>query len=104
METGKILKNFNAKDGRNVILRTPRWEDLDDFVELINSLVEEEAEILVTQKFTKEAEAEWLHRALSRLEKDELFFLIAEVEKKAVASSDFQIQGEDAEHLSLIHI
>ncbi|HEX9261156.1 MAG TPA: GNAT family N-acetyltransferase [Candidatus Bathyarchaeia archaeon] len=104
METGKILKNFNAKDGRNVILRTPRWEDLDDLMELINSLVEEEAEILVTQKFTREAEAEWLHRALSRLEKDELFFLVAEVEKKAVASSDFQIQGEDAEHVGEIGI
>ena len=99
MEAGKVLKNFNARDGQNVILRTPRMEDLDDLTELINSLVEEEAEILVTQKFTREAEAEWLRRALSRLERDELFFLVAEVDKKAVASSDFQIQGEDAEHV-----
>jgi hypothetical protein len=29
MKTGKILKTFNAKDGRNVILRTPKWKDLD---------------------------------------------------------------------------
>jgi RimJ/RimL family protein N-acetyltransferase len=98
LKTGQILKKFNAKDGRNVILRTPRWRDLDDLLELINSLVDEKAEIYITEKFTREAEAEWLLRVLSRLEKDELFFLVAEVDKKVVASSDFRVQGGDEEH------
>lgn len=104
METGKILKDFTARDGRKVILRTPRWEDLDDLLELINSLVDEKAEILVTQKFTLEAEGEWLHRALSMLEKGELFFLVAEVDKKVVASSDFLIRGGDEERVGEIGI
>jgi RimJ/RimL family protein N-acetyltransferase len=104
LESGKILRNFTAKDGRDVALRTPRWEDLDDLMELINSLVDEEADILVTQRFTREAEAEWLHDALSRLEKDEHFFLVAEVDKKVIASSDFLIQGEKAEHIGVIGI
>ena len=99
MKTGRILKRFNAKDGRNVILRTPIWRDLDDLLELINSLVDEKADILVSQKFTREAEAEWLLKVLSRLMKDELFFLVAEVDKKAVASSDFQVQGGTDEHI-----
>ena len=98
MEAGKILKRFNAKDGRNVLLRTPRWRDLDDLLELINSLVDEKAEIYITQKPTREAEAEWLLKVLSRLEKDEQFFLVAEVGKKVVASSDFQVKGGDEEH------
>jgi hypothetical protein len=55
LEAGKILKNFTAKDGRNVVLRTPRSEDLDDLLGLINSLVDEKADIYVTQKFTREA-------------------------------------------------
>ncbi len=93
MKTGQILKRFNAKDGRKVVLRTPRWRDLDNLLELINSLVDEKADILVTQKFTRESEAEWLLRVLSRLKKDEQFFLVAEIDKKIVASSDFQIQG-----------
>ena len=97
MKTGKILKRFNSEDGRNVVLRTPKWEDLDDFLELINSLVEEKADILVTQKFTREAEAEWLLSSLSRLEKDEQFFLAAEVDKKVVALSDFQVKSGDEE-------
>jgi RimJ/RimL family protein N-acetyltransferase len=98
LKTGEILKKFNAKDGRNVILRTPRWRDLDDLLELINSLVDEKAEIYITQKFTREAEAEWLLRVLSRLEKDEQFFLVAEVDKRVVALSDFQVKGGDEEH------
>ena len=105
MKTGKILKRFNAKDGRNVVLRTPKWEDLDDCLELINSLVEEKADILVTQKLTRETEAEWLLTTLSRLEKDEQFFLAAEVDKKAVALSDFQVKSGDAEqHIGAIGI
>lgn len=104
METGKILKSFTARDGRNVVLRTPRWEDLDDLLELINSLVEEKAEILVTQKFTREAEADWLRGALSRLESNELFFLVAEVDEMVVASSDFQIRGVDDGRVGAIGI
>jgi RimJ/RimL family protein N-acetyltransferase len=97
LKTRKIFRRFNTKDGRNVVLRTPRWRDLDDLLELINSLVEEEAEIYITQKFTREAEAEWLLKVLSRLEKDEQFFLVAEVDKKVVALSDFQIKDGDEE-------
>jgi RimJ/RimL family protein N-acetyltransferase len=104
LKTGEILKKFNAKDGRNVVLRTPRWEDLDDLLELINSLVEEKADILATQKLMREAEAEWLLKTLSRLEKDEQFILVAEVDKKVVASSDFQIQGGTDEHIGAMGI
>ena len=98
MEAGKTLRKFSAEDGQNVVLRTPRWKDVDDLLELINSLVDEKAEIYITQKFTREKEAEWLLKALSRLEKDEQFFLVAEVNKKVVASSDFQIKSGDQEH------
>jgi hypothetical protein len=71
LKTGEILKKFSIKDGRNVVLRTPKGEDLDDLLELINSLVDEKAEIYITEKFTRKAEAEWLLKVLSRLEKNE---------------------------------
>ena len=99
MKTGKILKRFNAKNGRTVVLRTPKWEDSDDLLELINSLVDEKAEIYITQKFTAEAEAEWLLKVLSRLEKDEQFLLVAEIDKKVVACSDFQVRGGTDERI-----
>jgi hypothetical protein len=48
LKTGKTIKIIIAKDHRKVLLRTPRIEDVDDLLELINSLVEEKAQILVT--------------------------------------------------------
>jgi hypothetical protein len=45
MKTGQVLQEFSVKGGRKVILRTPQWEDLDDLLELVNSLVEEGTEI-----------------------------------------------------------
>jgi RimJ/RimL family protein N-acetyltransferase len=87
MKTGKTIKIFNAKDGRKVILRTPKWEDLDDLVEFINSLVEEGADITMNEKVTRKQEADWLSRQLAETEKGNKFILLAEVEGKVVANS-----------------
>jgi len=41
MKSGKVSTIYTASDGREVIHRTPKWEDLYDLTEFINSLVEE---------------------------------------------------------------
>jgi RimJ/RimL family protein N-acetyltransferase len=87
IKTGKILRRFIAKDGREVILRTPKREDLDDLLELINSLVEEDAEILIDKKLSREEEADWLSRTLAQLEKGNKVHMVAEVDGKVIASS-----------------
>jgi len=88
MRTGKILKRFVAKDGREVILRTPKWEDLDDLLEYINSLVDEGADISANRNVTREEEADWLGRRLALLERDEELSLVAEIDGKVVANSE----------------
>jgi RimJ/RimL family protein N-acetyltransferase len=98
LKVGKIIRKFVAKDGRNVILRTPRLEDLDDFLGLINSLVDEKADIYVTEKVTREEEAKWLLEVIAHLERDEDFFLAAEVGKQVVALAEFKIKKADKEH------
>ena len=87
MKTGEVIKTFKAKDGRSVILRAPKWEDLHDFTEFINSLVEEGAEIAQYQNVTIESEADWLGRQLADIEKGDKFILTAEVDGKVVANS-----------------
>jgi len=52
MKAGTIIREFVAKDGREVTLRAPRWDDLDDMLEFINSLVEEGADIMINTKQT----------------------------------------------------
>lgn len=104
MQPGRVVQKFYVRDGREVILRTPRWEDLDNLMELINSLVDEKAEIARTEKVTREEEAEWLPKMLSNLEKDDLFFLVAEVGGKVVASSDVHILCGDEKHVGVLGI
>jgi len=104
MKTGKIIRRFTAKDGREVILRTPRWEDLDDLTEFINSLVEEGADIDKDQKVTKEQEAEWLRRRLADLENDKVFCLVAEIDGKVVANSEITKRGGYSRHVSEVGI
>lgn len=99
-----VLADFAALDGRRVVVRTPRWGDLGDLLELINSLVEEEAEIVVNEKVTRDGEAEWLAGVLGRLERDEFVHLVAEVEGRVVASADLHPgRGSDA-HVGVVGI
>ncbi len=104
MNEGRSLKNFKAKNGRKVILRTPRSKDLDGLLELINAAVDEKADILINQKFTRKEEAEWLNKTLLRLEKDEAFYLVADIDEEVVAFSDLQLQDGDQERVGLIGI
>ncbi len=85
------VAEFSTKNGQRVVLRTPRLEDLDDLLSLINSLVEEKADIVVSDKLTREEEGDWLADLLVRLEKDQAFFFVAEVDGKVVASSDLHV-------------
>jgi RimJ/RimL family protein N-acetyltransferase len=88
METGRVIDKFRAKDKRNVVLRTPKWEDLDDLLAMINSLVAEKADIVRAEETSRAEEIDWLARALSSLERGEVFYLVAEVDGKVVANSE----------------
>lgn len=104
MKSGKIIRQFSTKGEHKVILRTPRWEDLDDFLELINSLVEEKANILKAEKVSREEEIDFLSGVLNRLEKDEMFYLVAEVNGKVVAVSEITKRRGYEKHVGVIGI
>jgi len=99
MVSGEVFKRFRAKDGRGVILREPRWEDLDDLLEFINSLVEEGADICREKVVTREEEAEWLGRLLARVEKGEVMSVVAEVDGRVVANSEVTRRGGIMNHV-----
>jgi len=104
MQAGKVVRAFPAKGKSKIVLRTPRWEDLDDFLELINSLVEERADILRSEKVSREEEIDFMARVLSHLEKDEMFYLVAEVDGKVVAVSELSRRSGYESHVGVIGI
>jgi L-amino acid N-acyltransferase YncA len=97
-------RKFKAKDGRMVILRSIRWEDLNDCLEFINSLVEEGAEILIDVKVSREGEADWLGRRLARAAKGEIIDVIAEVDGRMVANSEVEKRTGFMSHVGYLGI
>jgi len=104
MKAGTVIRSFTVKDGKKVILRAPKWEDLDDLLQLINSLVDERADIFRVEKASRMEEIDWLSRVLASLEKDEVFFLVAEVDGRVIASSDLRPQRGYEKHVGVIGI
>jgi len=105
MKAGKTVRTFTAKDGRKVTLRTIRWEDLDDLLELINSLVTERANIIRDTPVSREEEIEWLSKALALQEKGEVIYVVAVVDGKVVANSEIRrrLSGYD-KHTAIIGV
>jgi len=95
----KVPREFVAKDGRKVVLRKPRWEDLDDLLDFINSLVEESADIMRETPVTKKEEAEWLERRLASIAKGETIGVVAEVDGKVVGNSEVGRRGGSMSHV-----
>jgi L-amino acid N-acyltransferase YncA len=81
-------RTFKAKDGRKVVLRSVKREDLDDLMNFINSLVEEGADIARAEKVTRDEEAEWLEGLLARIEKVEVIDCAAEIDGKVIAHAE----------------
>lgn len=104
MKAGTILREFEARDGRKVTLRTPTWEDLDDMLDFINSLVEEEAMILMETKQTRDQEVDWLARALSNMEKDRQVRVVAEVDGKMVGQCEVALGAGRKSHVGTLGI
>ena len=104
MKSGKIIRSFSVRGGRKVVLRTPRWEDLDDLLELINSLVDEKADIIRAEKVRRDDEIDWLSGVLRRLEKDEVVYILAEVDGEVIASSEIARRGGYEEHVGVLGI
>ncbi len=85
LQTGKIIREFESKSGKKIILRYPKWEDLDAMLEYINILSREDTYLSVGgEEKTKEEEMDFLCGVLKRMEKKDEVFLIAEHEGKLI--------------------
>jgi len=74
MQYGKIVYKFNYQ-GREVVLRYPKFEDIKDLLNLINSAVEERAYLLIKKKKTLKEEMDWFLEKIKKIENKQLVFL-----------------------------
>lgn len=100
MKAGRILHRFTVKDGREVILRTPKWEDLDDLLHFINALEKEDLDFLSEiRKMTRDAEADWLGNRLAEMEKEKVIDLVAEVDGRVIERSAVNMKSGIMSHI-----
>ncbi|MHA2300754.1 MAG: N-acetyltransferase family protein [Candidatus Thorarchaeota archaeon] len=104
MQTGQILHKFTARDGQDIILRTPKWEDIDDLLVLINSLIAENVDIWMRKPVTRNEQIDWLSKRLAAIEKDQVIQIVAEVHGHVIANSDVTIKTGQRRHVGDIGI
>jgi RimJ/RimL family protein N-acetyltransferase len=104
MQTGQIIHTFTANDGQDVILRTPKWEDVDDLLVLINSLINEKADIWMRETVTRNEQVDWLSSRLAAIEKGQVIQIVAEVNGHVIANTDVTIKTGQRSHVGDIGI
>jgi RimJ/RimL family protein N-acetyltransferase len=83
---GKVVKKFITKKGTDVIIRYPRWEDIDELTRYINKLSKEDTFILFSgETITKEEEAKAVASWFAKMETGDEVFLVVEKDKKIIA-------------------
>ena len=100
MKPGTVYREFTARSGANVKLRAPQWEDLDDFMDLMEELVELEAMIARNEKRPWDVEIENWARIIKDTELDKSATVVAEVDGCLVGHTGFHRRGGWLSHVA----
>lgn len=98
------IKSFGDK---KIIIRTLSEKDVSkarDFKDLINSLVEEKAPILIKKKKSLKEKREWLETKLKEIRKKKTVFLVTWHNKKIVAQAEIYLWKEHKEHIGILSL
>ncbi len=75
---GKIVRKIRLKNGKEVVIRYPKWEDLEELTSYINELSKEDTYIIYSgEEITKEKEADFLANRFKEIEFGDCVILIA---------------------------
>lgn len=97
---GKIVKKFKSKKGREVVIRYPKWEDLDQLLDFINKLSAEDTFILYSgERVTRNEEIEYLAQSFKEMERGSKIHLCAFVNGKLAGNSSVTRKRLRAKHV-----
>jgi len=94
-----MLKKFNSKKGKEIHIRYLCEDDTKDLLKLYNSLVDEKALTIATEKLKLKQEREFVNDSLSEIEKGNTIFLVAEYDKTVIGNVSIKKQGLLEEHV-----
>ena len=82
---GLIVKKFKT-NGMNVVFRYPKKNDVKDCLECVNSLVREEARILIVKEMSMNKEKSWLKGVIKNVIKDKNIHVFVEIEGRVIGT------------------
>lgn len=104
MKPGQIIKTFTSKKGNNVIIRYPKWEDLDAVTRFVNALIEEDTFLMLPEKQTRQTEASWMAKTFEDIEKGKKIHIVVEVTGKYAGNSEIRVHDRRQAHVGDIGI
>lgn len=82
---GKIVKTFTTKKGKEIVIRYPKWEDLEELTFYVNKLSKEDTFVIFSvEKITKEEEGKTLASWFLAMEKGDKVVLGCFYQEKLV--------------------
>lgn len=91
-----------SADGKKITIRTITKSDLKNakkFQVFVNSIITEEAKILMNEKLTVKEELEFLERNLKGAKNKKKVYLVAESENKIVGATDIELLRWRSSHI-----
>jgi len=101
-----MLREVTLKDGRTAILRHVEWRDLDDILDVFNSVAEEEMTkyLGVVEKRRKEDYVRVFSRIMADVELRKEIRIVAEVESRVVGYVSVKVDGGSFGHRAWLGI
>lgn len=104
MKPGHIIKTFKSKKDNDVIIRYPKWEDLDAVTDFANGLVAEDTFVALNEPISREEEAKWFADVFAQMEIGKKIMLVAEVNHQFAGNCEIRIHDKRQTHVGDIGI
>lgn len=105
MEPGEIVKTFKSQNGKEVVIRSIRREDLDGLLNFANDLIREDTFIMLSgKKISRGDEEKVLNNWLDQISKKQRIHLVAMVNNKIAGSADVRRQEKRENHVGMMGI
>ncbi len=104
MKPGQIIKTFKSKKGNKVVIRYPKWEDLDAVTKFVNDLIEEDTFLMLPEKQTHKSEASWMAKTFDDIENNKKIHIVAEVNDQYAGNCEIRIHDKRQTHVGDIGI
>lgn len=105
MQLGKTIKTFTTKKGNQVLIRTLKWEDLDDLLTYINGLAAEDTFVQMSgREVSRDEEIKYLSDAIVKMEQNKKIHLVVEVNGKFAGSAEIRRHDLRKSHVGDIGI